>query len=150
MESRVEEAVALFQEGYNCAQSVFGAYADVFGMDKETALKLISPMGAGIGRMRQVCGTVSGMALLSGLKDGNMDPKDREAKARTYEIVRNMSDEFEKENGSILCRELLGILSREESAMPAERTEEYYKVRPCVKLVRSAAQIVERQLLQEK
>lgn len=150
MESRVEEAVALFKEGYNCAQSVFGTYADLFGMDKETALKLASPMGAGIGRMREVCGTVSAMALLSGLKDGNVDPKDREAKTKTYEIVRNMSDEFAGENGSIICRELLGILSREKSAMPAERTEEYYKVRPCVKLVRSAAQIVEKQLLSEE
>lgn len=149
MESRVEEAVALFKEGYNCAQSVFAAYADMFGMDREMALKLASPMGAGIGRMREVCGTVSAMALLSGLKDGNVNPKDTEAKTKAYEIVRTMSDEFAKENGSIICRELLGILSREKSAMPSARTEEYYKVRPCVKLVASAARIVEKELFSE-
>lgn len=143
MESRVEDAISLFKEGYNCAQSVFATYADLFGMDKETALKLASPMGAGIGRMREVCGTVSAMALLSGLKDGNIDPKNTEAKTATYEIVRVMSDKFAEENGSIICRELLGILSREKSATPSERTEEYYNVRPCVKLVASAAQIVE-------
>lgn len=147
VESRVELAVGLFKEGYNCAQSVFATYADLFGMDREEALKLASPMGAGIGRMRQVCGTVSAMALLSGLKDGNTNPLDQEAKTRTYEIVRNMSDEFAQKNGSIICKELLGILSREKSAEPSIRTEEYYKVRPCVKLVESAARIVEEKLL---
>lgn len=147
MESRVEVAVSLFQEGYNCAQSVFAAYADAFGMDRELALKLASPMGAGIGRMREVCGTVSAMALLSGLKAGNIDPENMEAKTAAYEIVRNMSDKFAKENGSIICRELLGITDREKSAAPEKRTEEYYKVRPCARLVRSASLIVEEMLL---
>lgn len=146
-QSRVEEAVGLFTSGFNCCQSVFAAYADLFGMEKEEALKLTSPMGAGIGRMREVCGTVSAMALLSGLADGNIDPEDETKKTAVYERVREMSDEFADANGSIICRELLGILGREKSAAPSERTEEYYKVRPCVKFVRCAAEIVEKALL---
>lgn len=144
--SRVEEAVHLFESGFNCCQSVFAAYADLFGMDKETALKLASPMGAGIGRMREVCGTVSAMALLSGLADGNSDPENEEKKTLVYQRVRDMSDEFAAANGSIICRELLGILGREKSAAPSARTEEYYAVRPCVKFVRCAAEIVEKSL----
>lgn len=148
-ESRVEEAVRLFESGFNCAQSVFGAYADLFGMDKEAALKLASPMGAGMGRIREVCGTVSAMALLSGLADGNSNPEDIVRKTEIYQRVRDMSDEFAAANGSIICRELLGILGREKSAMPSQRTEEYYAKRPCVKFVRCAAGIVEKTLVKE-
>lgn len=146
MESRVGEAVRLFESGYNCAQSVFAAYADLLGMDKETALKLASPMGAGIGRMREVCGTVSAMSLLLGLKEGNADALDEEAKKRVYEKTRAMADRFKEENGSIICRELLGITGREQSAAPSQRTESYYMTRPCSRLVASAAQIVEDEL----
>lgn len=149
MESRVQLAVELFESGYNCAQSVFAAYADLFGMDKEMALKFVSPMGAGIGRMREVCGTVSGMSLLLGLKEGNADATDEEAKKRIYEKTRAMADRFKEENGSIICRELLGIVGREQSAVPSERTKEYYATRPCSRLVASAAQIVEDMLLSE-
>ena len=147
MESRVAEAVALFESGYNCAQSVFATYADLFGMDKEAALRLSSPMGAGIGRMREVCGTVSGMSLLLGLKEGNADATDEAAKKRVYEVTRRMADRFKEENGSIICRELLGIVGREQSAAPSKRTQEYYMARPCSRLVASAAQIVETVLL---
>ena len=82
MRSRVDEAVQTFESGYNCAQAVFATYADLFGLSKETALKLSSPMGAGVGRMREICGAVSGMALLSGLKEGNIDPKIGRASCR--------------------------------------------------------------------
>lgn len=148
MESRVEDAVALFKQGYNCSQAVFATYADLFGMEKDVALKLTSTMGAGIGRMREVCGTVSGMALLLGLKEGNSNPDDEAAKTHAYSIVREISDEFAKENGSIICKELLGILSREKSAEPSKRTDEYYQVRPCVKFVRSAAELIESRLFE--
>lgn len=147
MESRVEEAVRRFEEGYNCAQAVFATYADLFGMSEETALMLASPMGGGMGRMREVCGTVSAMALLEGLKEGNADPVDKQAQGRTYETVRTMSDCFAQQNGSIICRELLGIAAREKSAVPSERTTQYYTSRPCTKYVRCAAEIVEAHLL---
>ncbi len=142
MENREDRAVELFTSGYNCAQSVFAAYADLFGMDFETALKLSCPMGGGMGRMREVCGAVSSMALLSGLKDGNTDPQNEEAKKAAYEQVRTMAAAFLEEHGTILCRELLGIDKMEESAAPSVRTPEYYASRPCVKIIRSAARII--------
>lgn len=148
MESRVKHAVENFESGYNCCQSVFSTYADLFGVDKELALKLSSPMGAGIGRMREVCGTVSAMALLAGLKMGNTDPSNEEGKAAIYQQVRDMSDIFRDENGSIICRELLGLMEqREASAAPSKRTAEYYATRPCSRIVASAAAIIERELL---
>ncbi len=147
MQSRVDKAVETFESGFGCAQSVFSTYADLFGMDRETALKLASPMGGGIGRMREVCGAVSAMALLAGLKDGNTNPEDEEGRERIYLLVREMSDRFRKENGTIICREVLGILDREQSARPDKRTEEYYASRPCSRLVASAARIVEEILL---
>lgn len=143
-ESRIEKAIEMFESGYNCCQAVFATYADLYGMDKETALKLASPMGAGIGRMREVCGAVSAMALLYGLKDGNSDPKDSKGKEETYAAVRKMADQFEAENGSIICRDLLKLnVKREESAKPDERTKEYYMTRPCSRLVACAASILE-------
>lgn len=149
MESRVEQAVRTFEEGYNCCQSVFATYADLFGMDRETALKLSCSMGGGIGRMREVCGTVSAMALLAGFVCGNTDPGNEEVKTYNYEKVRSLADAFQKENGSILCRELLGITGREDSAAPSARTKQYYADRPCSRLVASAARIIEEKLLAE-
>lgn len=149
MKSRVEEAVQTFEAGFGCAQAVFATYADLFGMERETALKLASPLGGGVGRMREICGTVSGMALLTGLKEGNTDPKDNAGKERIYTLVREMSDLFREENGAIVCKELLGKRIREQSARPEERTPEYYAGRPCSRLVASAAKIVEEVLLED-
>lgn len=148
-ESRAGEAVAMFEAGYNCAQSVFVTYAELFGMDRETALKLSCPMGGGMGRMREVCGAVSAMALLSGLKMGNTDPENEAAKRASYEIVRRMSARFQEQYGTILCRELLGIVGMEASAAPAVRTDAYYASRPCSRIVGAAAAIVEQFLLED-
>lgn len=149
MKSRVDEAVKLFEAGYNCCQSVFAAYADLFGMDRETALKLSSPMGAGMGRMREVCGAVSAMALLAGLKDGNTDPTDQQAKAKDYEVVRQMTDRFKESNETVICRELLKGFALDNSATPEARTPEYYGKRPCIRLVADAAKIVEEILIDD-
>lgn len=149
MESRVSRAVATFEEGYNCCQSVFSTYADVFGMDRETALKLSCSMGAGVGRMREVCGTVSAMALLAGLKTGNTDPQNQAAKTANYELVRLLADTFCEEQGAIVCREILGIRGREKSAAPTIRTKEYYRTRPCSRTVACASRIIEKLLLPE-
>ncbi|GFI47100.1 hypothetical protein IMSAGC019_02422 [Lachnospiraceae bacterium] len=149
MESRVSQAVETFESGYTCAQAVFVTYAGLFGMDRETALKLSSPMGGGVGRMREICGAVSSMALLAGLKEGNTDPENEEGRERIYVLVRRLADRFKEKNGSIICRELLGITQREESAKPAPRTKEYYASRPCSALVASAAEIVEEMLLED-
>ncbi len=147
MVSRVEQAVATFEAGYTCAQSVFVTYADLFGMDRETALKLSSPMGGGIGRMREVCGAVSAMALLAGLKEGNTDPANEEGKENIYLLTRRMAEKFKEQHDTIICRELLGIEGMEESAKPSERTPQYYEERPCLKVIATAARIVEEMLL---
>lgn len=148
-ESKVEEAVQLFKSGCNCCQSVFTPYAGLYGMPKDEALMLTSAMGGGIGRMREVCGAVSAMALVCGYIDGNADPDNQVKKEKIYQRVRDMSDEFARQNGSIICKELLGILEREESAAPSERTEEYYAKRPCVRCIRCAAEIIESTLGEE-
>ena len=113
-ESRTERAVETFKEGYNCAQAVFSTYADYFGMDRETALKMSSAMGAGVGRMREVCGAVSSMAMLAGLKEGNADPQDEAAKEHIYALVRKMSARFKEKYDTIICKELLGMDSVED------------------------------------
>ena len=146
-ESRVQTAVSLFKSGYNCAQSVFAAYAELFGMDLQTALKMSSAMGGGVGRMREVCGAVSAMAMLAGLKEGNTDPEDEEAKEHIYALVRQMSVQFQKKQGSLICRELLGIEGMEESAKPSHRDEAYYQSRPCAGLIACAAGIIETVLI---
>lgn len=140
-----DKAVQLFKEGYNCSQAVFAAFAEDYGIDRELALRLSSSFGGGMGRMREVCGAVSGMFLTAGLETGSADGSDREGKAANYAEVQALADKFRKENGSIICRELLGLGQKDgqESHVPEERSGEYYKKRPCVELVRCAAEILE-------
>ena len=149
MISRVDDAVRMFESGYNCCQAVFATYADLFGLDKETALKLASPMGGGIGKMREVCGTVSAMAMLEGLKDGNTDANNQDAKADVYATVQDMSDKFKFFNGSIVCRQLLSDLEANKNPNPSERNAQYYGTRPCSKFVADAANIIESTLLED-
>jgi len=154
MESRTEQAVALFLEGFNCSQSVFAAYADFFGMDKETALRVSASFGGGIGRMREVCGAASGMFLAAGMLTGSTEGKDQTAKKNNYEVVQRLAAEFKKENGgSYICRELLGLDKEGKKVIPGDttpeaRTAEYYKKRPCLKTIQGAAAILERMLLE--
>lgn len=141
--SREDQVQALFESGYNCAQSVFVAYCDLFGISREMGLKLSCSLGGGYARMREMCGAVSGMALICGLACGNADPSDQAAKTENYTKTREMIERFRQENGSYLCRELLGVASPEASASPSLRTKEYYDKRPCSRLVRSAGRIIE-------
>lgn len=145
--SRIEQAVEAFYGGCNCAQAVFSTYADLFGIDRQTAMNLTNSMGGGISRLREVCGTASAIALLTGLAEGAVDPGDLKAREKVYQRTRDLLAEFEAENGSIICRELLGKLGRDQSARPSERTAEYYKKRPCAKFVACAARIIEEKLL---
>lgn len=148
--SRREQAVEAFLEGSNCAQAVFSTYADLFGIDRQTAMNLTNSMGGGISRLREVCGTVSAIALLTGLAEGNVDPGDLKAREKVYQRTRDLLAEFEAENGSLICRELLGILGRDKSARPSERTPEYYQKRPCAKFVACAARIIEENLTEQR
>ena len=141
--SEKERAVELFHEGYNCSQSVFTAFAHRFGIDEETAKKISAGLGGGVGRMREVCGAVSGAAMVIGSICSATDGKDNENKQKNYELVREFADRFIKRNGSIVCRELLGLdVKMENTAKPDSRTAEYYKKRPCVELVGDAAEIL--------
>lgn len=153
MKSRTEQAVELFKEGFNCSQSVFAAYADLLGMDRETALRVSASFGGGIGRMREVCGAANGMFLVAGMLTGSTEGKDQTAKKNNYEVVQRLAEEFKKENGgTYICRELLGLNKDGKTVVPGDttpeaRTEEYYKKRPCLKTIQGAAAIVERMLL---
>jgi C_GCAxxG_C_C family probable redox protein len=146
-ETRADRAEALFRQGYNCSQSVFAAFADVVGMSVEEAAQLASPFGAGFGKLREVCGAVSGMTMLAGKLKGYSDPKAREEKIELYKLMQKMCAEFEEKEGSIICRELLGLEKGEDLGEPAVRTEEYYRSRPCVGACRTAAEIAEKYLL---
>ena len=143
-----EKARELFKTGLNCSQSVVAAFADVLGLSEQTAARLSAGLGGGVGRQREVCGAVSGAAMVLGFVFGGEDGKD---KKRAYEKVREFSDEFKRRNRFIVCRELLGLdEKKEESAAPAERTAEYYKKRPCADLVFDTAEILEAMLGEQK
>ncbi len=138
-----ERAVELFKEGFNCSQSVFTAFAHRFDIDEETAKKISAGLGGGVGRMREVCGAVSGAAMVIGSITSATDGKDSDGKQKNYELVREFAERFTKRNGSIICRELLGLeVKMENTAQPENRTAEYYKKRPCVELVGDAAEIL--------
>ncbi len=145
-ETLADRAEALFRQGYNCSQSVFAAFADVVGMSVEEAAQLASPFGAGFGKLREVCGAVSGMTMLAGKLKGYSDPKAREEKVELYKLIQKMCAEFEEKEGSIICRALLGLEKGEDLGEPAVRTEEYYRSRPCVGACRTAAEIAEKYL----
>lgn len=142
MNSLKDRAVELFKQGYNCSQSVFAAFCEECGMDFQTALKISSSFGGGMGRLREVCGAVTGMFMVAGMKYGYTDPKDRLSKADHYKRIQQLAEEFKEKNGSIVCRELLGLSTQSESHIPEARTDEYYKKRPCAELVGDAAEII--------
>lgn len=147
MEKYSKRARELFKEGYNCAQSVFCAFADDLGMDFETALKLSSSFGGGMGRLREVCGAASAMFMIAGLKYGYTSPCDDDAKAKHYAIIQELAAKFKHKNNSIICRELLGLDVQSQLPIPEKRTEEYYTSRPCEELVASAADIISNHIL---
>lgn len=139
-----------FMNGYNCSQAVLLAFCEDFGLEKETALKISEPFGGGMGRMREVCGTVTGMFMVIGLAMGNDNSKDNTTKKNVYKSVQELAEKFKEDNGSIICRELLGLQkANKESYVPSERTTEYYKKRPCPELCKYAADILEEYLKKE-
>ena len=158
VEDRVAKAKKLFREdGYNCCQAVVLAYNDIFGMDDKTAASLSSGFGGGMGRMREVCGSVSGMVMLAGLIAPAADPKVKDGRTRNYALVQEVAGEFKEINGSIICKELLGLVpigsaapAPQESPEPSDRTAEYYKKRPCEELVGISARIIGEKILKSQ
>ena len=138
-----EKAEALFTEGYNCSQAVLCAFEDITGLERDLSARLASSFGGGLGRMREVCGAVSGGAMVLGLVKGYTDPKGYEAKKAHYALVREFARRFRELNGSILCRELLNGVDANSGGAPEHRSEQYYKKRPCPALCRQAADIVD-------
>ncbi len=138
-----ERAKALFLDGYNCAQAVFGAFCEELGFDFDTAMKLSSGFGGGMGRLREVCGAVSGMFMVLDMKLGYTSPDDKDGKKALYSHIQSLAKEFADDNGSIICRELLGLTEKVSVPTPDARTKEYYKKRPCAELVEFAADLVD-------
>ena len=136
------KAGELFLTGANCSQAVVLAYEDLTGLDRETALKISSAFGGGIGRMREVCGAVSGMFMVLGLLYGYTEPGEKDCnKKALYQDVQKLADQFREQVGSIICRDILKNPPSDPN--PTPRTEEFYKQRPCTRMVMVAAKILE-------
>ncbi len=147
--SRGDRARELFREGYNCSQAVTLAFAEELearGISREMAAGLASSFGGGLGRLREVCGCVSGMALVCGALEGYTDPKTAAEKQDHYKKIQELVTTFKNENGSYICRELLAGINTDTNPVPEARTESYYKKRPCAELAACAADILERHL----
>ena len=141
-EERIEKAIALFKEGFNCSQAVVAAFADQYGFTREQALRMSASFGGGIGRMRETCGAACGLFMLAGLETGSTDGADRDGKAANYALVQELAKEFTLRNGALKCADLLGLSKKEPVvSTPEARTDQYYAKRPCVKMVEEAARI---------
>jgi len=147
MKNYSDIAVEYFKSGYNCAQSVFLAFATEFGFDDKTALKISSSFGGGMGRLREVCGAVSSMFAIAGLKHGYTSPNDDSLKSQHYEFIQMLANEFKSKHETIICRELLNLPEGADSPIPSKRTESYYAERPCENFIRTASQIIEEKIL---
>ncbi len=142
--SYAQKAKELFSSGLNCSQAVFTAFSSVVGLDEETAKKVSIGLGGGVGRMREVCGAVSGGAMVLGMIYGGENAED---KVSAYKRIQEFAEKFKNENGYIVCRQLLGLDENvRETAVPEERTPQYYAKRPCAELVYTAAEIVEKMI----
>ncbi len=143
MTKREETAQNAFLEGYNCSQAMMIAFGDMLTIDKTQALRLASSFGGGMGRMREVCGAVSGMFMVVGMLYGYDTPGDYEGKKELYGRIQELAARYKEEAGSIICRELLGLAGKDDSPVPSPRNEEYYKKRPCKEKIGLAARILE-------
>lgn len=141
--TRRETAMANFLNGYNCSQSIILAFEDLLPVDKTTLSKMASSFGGGMGRLREVCGSVSGMFMIAGLLYGYDGPETGQVKADHYARIQELARRFEEKHGSIVCREMLGLSVHHDVPVPEARTSEYYKKRPCTEIIGDAAEILE-------
>ncbi|NCA98024.1 MAG: C_GCAxxG_C_C family protein [Clostridia bacterium] len=146
MKTRADRAEALFKSGYNCAQSLIGAFEGEIGIDFETSTRLASSFGGGMGRLREVCGALTGLFMVVGLQSGYSDPQDYEAKTRHYQLVQDLAAQFRDRYGTILCRDLLELEETVSEPVPEMRTEAYYQRRPCAEYIRFAASLLDAKL----
>ena len=141
--TRRETAIANFLKGYNCSQSVLLAFQDILPLDGADLSKLASSFGGGMGRLREVCGAVSGMFMIAGLLYGYEGPETGQAKADHYKRIQELARRFEDQHGSIICRDMLGLDTRRDAPKPEARTADYYRKRPCAEIIGDAAEILE-------
>lgn len=161
-EKRVQAGVAYFKQGYNCSQSVVLAFADLYGMSEAMAARISASFGGGIGRMRETCGSACGMFMLAGLEVTNHDDvpdyypidnnpyPDATLKQKDYEVVQTLAADFKAHTGSLICKELLGLNKQRAdgslpeikiTSVPEARTDEYYRKRPCIRMVETAIRV---------
>ncbi|MGI6665625.1 MAG: C-GCAxxG-C-C family protein [Christensenellaceae bacterium] len=137
-----QKAKELFENGYNCAQAVIGAFAEPLGASFSQMMALSAPFGGGLGKRREVCGAVSGMLMAYGLYSGGYEIGNDEDKAALYEKTRTLLEKFEETFGSIVCKTLLELNTPEQNMAPEKRTPAYYEKRPCADFVAGAARIL--------
>ena len=148
--TRREKAIEYFKSGCNCSQSVVLAFSDLLDMDEKSLARLSSSFGGGIGRLREVCGAVSGMCIVAGLLYGFEAGETGAEKAAHYARIQALAHEFEAQNGSIICRELMGLSVKHDAPTPEARTKDFYRKRPCTEMVGIAAEILERYVNEQK
>ena len=148
MTEHSRKAVELFRSGYNCSQAVFAAFSDVTGIDEKTSVKMASPFGGGLGRLREICGAVSGMSLAAGCLWGYDDTKNKDAKTEHYALISGMAKDFAEVFGSYICKDILAIKTTEYSPVAENRTPEFYALRPCERCVAVAAEILDKRIEQ--
>ncbi len=141
--TRRELATACFLKGYNCSQSIVLAFEDILPVDKTILARMASSFGGGMGRLREVCGAVSGMFMIAGILYGYVGPETGQVKAVHYARIQELAHRFEEKHGSIVCRDMLGLNVHHDAPVPEARTPEYYKKRPCAEIVGDAAEILE-------
>lgn len=141
---KAQKAMKLFKSGYNCSQAVIGAWCEELGLDFKLAVQISSGFGAGMGRLREVCGTCTGAFMVLSMKYGYTDNSNYNSKKDLYTIIQKFAQRFKEENGfdSIICRELLGLPSGASVPVPEKRTDSYYKKRPCVELVGLSSELL--------
>ncbi len=141
--TRREAAMENFKKGYNCSQAIVLAFADLLPVDETMLLRMASSFGGGMGRLREVCGSVTGMFMIAGLLYGYDGPETGKIKADHYAGIQELAHRFEEKHGTIVCREMLGLTVRHDVPVPEARTAEYYRKRPCVEIIGDAAEILE-------
>lgn len=149
IEQRKINAVKFFENGYNCAQSVLMAYAGHYGLDELTTMKIATSFGGGMGRMREVCGAVSGMLMVVGLEYPYTDTTDKQSKNRNYQVVQDCMNEFKSKMGSYICADLLSLKREAQLPESSERDVNFYKIRPCTGCVALAAEIAGRKITEK-
>ena len=142
--TRREIAIENFKKGYNCSQSIVLTFSDMIQIDEKQLLSLASSFGGGMGRLREVCGAVTGMFMIAGLLYGYDDPEAGPLKGEHYARIQELAHRFEETHGTIICREMLGLSVNHDVPTPEMRTKEYYKKRPCAEIVGDAAEILEK------